>query len=516
MAEKKPTPKPKPTPKNPTLNNALKILGNAARTPSSTAGLGAIATVMANANKGKKPTAAAEPKDYANPFGGQKPFSYDFSNSVDPGGYVSEGQPLATPMGQVAKPNYAPTYAPAQGAPLSLADMMARRNAGAGTNGNSGAGATTGGVAPRPGAANPGNISISAPLGARAQEEAAANRYGLTYTPGQAAGTAQEQYNQQQLRKMIEGNYAGATQSIANQITALNDRYGQNQADVKSIFGTLSTIRSADKAKINQQFIDSINAANQQQAARTAQAQQQLAANQQGAATAGAELGGGPAQTPTDSLTSQAVAQGIADSNANQSTWGNLMNAMNMQQQGNVDTSVQGYNLQQAGALDALRRQYEDNLLGAQNQQLSLQDQIAQAMSGVQSAGVQAQNEQALQALKNAGLTDVAKIRAAGQLAAKRAGGSGSGSSNKAPSYSKDIYGLQQRVNDSFGPDGFTNLVGTIDAARQLATQRKNAAAKAAGTTAKAPSKTEVMSAWKSVSGVPELLPFVNEYINKY
>lgn len=403
--------------------------------------------------------------------------------------------PLATPVitaaddailrggaAQIRNPQSAPGYTPAAGG---------------------GAGA------PAPGAATPANVNIPPRLGARAQEEAMANRYGLAYTPGQAAGTAAQQYADQQLRQQVESTYANTSKALADQIAAAQDRYGANQADLKNIFGTLTTIRSADKAKINQQFTNSIQAAQDQQAARTAQAQAQLKLGQQGAATAGAELGAGPTQMPTDSLTSQAVAQGIADSNANQATWGNLMGAMNMQQQGNVDTSVQGYNLQQAAALDQLRRDYEDRLLGMQGQQASLQDQISQAIMGVKGAQAQAQGDLALQELKNQGLADVANIRARASLA------KGS-SSPKAPSYSKDIYGFQQRVNDAFGADGFNNLVGTVDAARQLATQRKVAAAQAAGTTAKAPSTTEIMSAWKAVSGMPQLLPYVTEYVNKY
>lgn len=321
--------------------------------------------------------------------------------------YTGTGRPIGGVTGQAesaSAPTYAPTYAPAAGAPLSLAEVAQRRSAIPDLSPS--------GVAPAPGAATPGNVNI-APLGARAREQALAERLGMEYIPGQAAGTAQAAYDQQQLRNQIEGNYSGASQSIANQIAAAQDRYGKNQADIKNIFGTLSTIRAADKTKIAQQFANSIQAAQDRADAMTAQAQQQLQLGQQGAATAGAELGGGPAQMPTDSLTSQAVAQGIADQNANQGTWDRLMQGMGLQQQGNVDTAVQGYNLQQAGALDALRRGYEESMLGLEGQQLSLQDQIAQAMSGAQAAQAGAQSDWALQQLKNQGALDVAQTRAA-------------------------------------------------------------------------------------------------------
>lgn len=377
-----------------------------------------------------------KPKPTPKPYNGENPFGGSGTPIIQPGwGSVA---PETVSEGQMTDP----TVFIRQKAAAAAAAARAAREAGAANFTKAPTGIqqpfanavpdlTSGGVAPSPGAATPANVNIAPRLSARAQEEAMANRYGLTYTPGQAAGTAEQQYGDQQLRQQVEGNYANTAKALADQIAAAQDRYGANQADLKNIFGTLTTIRSADKAKINQQFTNSIQASQDQQAARTAQAQAQLKLGQQGAATAGAELGAGPEQMPTDSLTSQAVAQGIADSNANQATWGNLMGAMNMQQQGNVDTSVQGYNLQQAAALDQLRRDYEDRMLGLQGQQGSLQDQISQAIMGIKGAQVSAAQEQALQALKNKGLTDVATIRAQAALAKKSGGGSSSASTNK-------------------------------------------------------------------------------------
>ena len=45
---------------------------------------------------------------------------------------------------------------------------------------------------------------------------------------------------------------------INKQMGAANTRYAANQADIKSIFGNLSTVRAADKQKIQEQFTKSI------------------------------------------------------------------------------------------------------------------------------------------------------------------------------------------------------------------------------------------------------------------
>jgi hypothetical protein len=337
-------------------------------------------------------------------------------------------------------------------------------------------------------------------------------------------------FGDSQLRNQIASNYSGVSQSLANQIATANERYAQNKADVSNIFGTLSTIRAADANKIKQQFMDAINASQNAAAARTQQAQQQLAMGQQGAATAGAELGGGPTQMPTDSLTSQAVAQGIADANANQGTWNNLMNLTSAQAQADATNAASGIGLQQAAALQQMQRNYQDQLQGLQGQQLSLQDQIAQAMTGVQAKQAEMSQENYLQQLKNAGLADVAQIRAKGMVDAKLAGrggsGSGSGSGSTAQKFSKDIYGFQNRINTQLkDAAAFDNLMASIDSATQLATKRKGGGT-ATGTGArgytpvtgatKPPTSAEILSAWKALGGGAQYLPFVQDYLKNY
>ena len=379
-------------------------------------------------------------------------------------------------------------------------------------------------ASPTPGNANPGNVKV-APLGARAREQALAERLGQTYTPGQAAGTAQNAYDQQQLHNIVAKNYAGASQAIASQIAAAQDRYGKNQADIRSILGTLTSIRAEDKAKINDQFTSAIQASQDRANAMNAQAQQQLAAGQQGAQIAGAELGGGPQGTPTDSLTSQAVAQGVADQNANQGVWNNLMQGMNMQQQGNVNTAVNGYDLQKAGALEALRKNYEDAMLGLGNQNLSLQDQIAQGVSGIQAAQASAANDINLQKVKNIAPIEAARLRAQATMYNKsKSGGTPTTSATK---YTKDAIGFAQRAKDA--GLSFDDISASVTGAFTKVRDVNNAAA-ASGASAQKPTKAAVLAAWKSMNKYAKnpdgtrsktidptfslYLPYVEQYIN--
>lgn len=399
-----------------------------------------------------------------------------------------------------AKPTYAPTYAPPSGAPATIADLAARRVA------------ASNGVAPLPGAAKPSNVNISAPSGSSAPASGGDSGYQTIGGPGATGGVG----SSQSLADMIAGNYAGTSQFLKDQIATANERYAQNKADVSNIFGTLSTIRAADANKIKQQFMDAINASQNAAAARTQQAQQQLAMGQQGAATAGAELGGGPTQMPTDSLTSQAVAQGIADANANQGTWNNLMNLTSAQAQADATNAASGIGLQQAATLQQMQRDYENQLQGLQGQQFSLQDQIAQAVSGVQANQSEMQQENYLQQLKNQGLTDVAKIRAAGQLAAKRAGGGSGGGSGAKSSSSKSISDFANNVNAALRDNNaFNAIVGMVSEA-------KSAAQNALGRKyhsydkAKNPSKTDVIEYLnKNFGNAGNLLPHAIDYINR-
>ncbi len=305
----------------------------------------------------------------------------------------------------------------------------------------------------------------------------------------------------------VRSGYANTSKMLADMLAQSQDRFGAAQGDIKNIFGTLANVRAADKAKINQQFMNSINAAQQQQMARTQAAQQQLAMGQQGAATAGAELGAGPTQMPTDSLTSQAVAEGIADSNALQGVWGNLMGAMNMQQQGNVDTSIQGYNYQQAAALDQLRREYEDRMLGIQGQQASLEDQIAQQVAGAKSAAAQQQMDLAMK--QGDWQNELDKIRLKAALT-PRGSAAPKGPDLKSPA---GIFAAAQAA-------GITPayIVANANAAIDLANRALNPADPSGLAKAnKTPTASDALAMWNANKGTSKnfvaLSPYVTAYI---
>jgi hypothetical protein len=280
---------------------------------------------------------------------------------------------------------------------------------------------------------------------------------------------------------------------------AARERYGVNQADIKNIFGNLTTIRGADKAKIAQQFTTSIEQQQQALAARTAEARQGVAAGQQGAATAAAEMGTAGQPAPTDSLTAQAAEQGIADSNAYQTTWAALQNVMSQQAQNDVQNAVQGYDYQQASALEQLRANLEDRLAGIEGNLAGTQSQIAQTNYGSKQNVLNTKyaEEQARQ-------DAIARAQAAAQAAA-----------SKKPSYANNLFGLQQRAADA--QVDYSQIQRTVNDAYSAAWAALNPTGSTRVTT---PKKADILNAWNSInSGSPQtankLSPFVTEYVGQ-
>ena len=280
---------------------------------------------------------------------------------------------------------------------------------------------------------------------------------------------------------------------------AARERYGINQADIKNIFGNLTTMRAQDKAKIAEQFKASIEQQQNALAARTAEARQGVAAGQQGAATAAAEMGTAGQPAPTDSLTAQAAEQGIADSNAYQTTWSALQNVMSQQAQNDVQNAVQGYNYQQTAALETLRNNLEDRLAAIQSNMAGTQSQIAQTNYGSKQNVLNTKyaEEQARQAA-------IAKAQAAAQAAAA-----------KKPTFSKDSFGLQQRAAAS-GID-YSQIQSTVNDAYSAAWAALNPTGSTRITT---PKKADILNAWNSIkAGSPQtaskLSPFVTEYVGQ-
>jgi hypothetical protein len=164
---------------------------------------------------------------------------------------------------------------------------------------------------------------------------------------------------------------------INQQMGQANTRYAANQADIKSIFGNLTTVRAEDKAKIKKQFEDSITNQQLSLAQRTAEARSGSEAGAQQLAVTAGERGEGP--MPASTPVQQAAEEGIARSNEYQQTWEALQNVMSQQAQNDVQSAISGYDFQQASALEQLRNNLEDRLAGLEGQRVDVQSQLAGA-----------------------------------------------------------------------------------------------------------------------------------------
>jgi hypothetical protein len=175
---------------------------------------------------------------------------------------------------------------------------------------------------------------------------------------------------------------------INKQVGAANTRYAANQADIKSIFGTLTTVRAQDRQKIQDQFTKSIADQQMSLANRTAEARAGVAAGTQQMAVTAGERGQGP--MPTSTPVQRAAEEGIARSNEYQQTWEALQNVMSQQAQNDVTAAVRGYDYQQASALEQLRNNLEQRLSGLEGQGVEVQGQLAGARIAGQQAVAQA------------------------------------------------------------------------------------------------------------------------------
>jgi hypothetical protein len=164
---------------------------------------------------------------------------------------------------------------------------------------------------------------------------------------------------------------------INQQMGQANTRYAANQADIKSIFGNLTTVRAEDKAKIKKQFEDSITNQQLSLAQRTAEARSGSEAGAQQLAVTAGERGEGP--MPASTPVQQAAEEGIARSNEYQQTWEALQNVMSQQAQNDVQSAISGYDFQQASALEQLRNNLEQRLSGLEGQRVDVQSQLAGA-----------------------------------------------------------------------------------------------------------------------------------------
>jgi hypothetical protein len=262
------------------------------------------------------------------------------------------------------------------------------------------------------------------------------NKYGAPPTP--AAAPADSGAGADAGIDPIQAAYNPVLDFLKSQATAAQDRYGQNKADITNLFGTLSTVRAADIPKIQQQYATSIQQQQDAVAQRMALQNVQTQQGAQGAATAGAELGGADMPAPTNSLSAQAGTAANTDANAYQTTWNALQQVMSAQDQQNVRNAQYGYDAQQSSALLQMQRQLEDRLAQINGDIAGTQSQVAQSQLGAQAASASAQADaQALQDKLNneayiAGIGANAKLGAAQIAADARTTAAKTSAANKA------------------------------------------------------------------------------------
>jgi hypothetical protein len=308
----------------------------------------------------------------------------------------------------------------------------------------------------------------------------------------------------------VQSAYQPLIDNLTKQRADAIQRTAQNAADIKNIFGTLSTIRQQDAMKIADQFKSSLLGQQQALAGRTAEARTGLAANQQGVATAANELGGGPQGVPGDSLTSQAVNQGIAGANQYQTVWEGLQGAMQGQTQQNLQNSISGYGFQQAQATQDLQRSLNQSLqqIDAQKAQVDssigqAKIQAKQALASMQAEAAmkqaELQNAQTVAGITAKGRTDSANIAANAKL--KLAAGKAiSGTSTTATAGNADAFTTWSKNLDTnskkYGGTTSSIIMGSVNDIVTGITSARNQAAAANNKTAKAPTAQEIFSTW--------------------
>jgi hypothetical protein len=289
---------------------------------------------------------------------------------------------------------------------------------------------------------------------------------------------------------------------INKQVGAANTRYGTNQADIKSIFGTLTTVRAQDRQKIQDQFTQSIADQQMSLANRTAEARAGVTAGTQQMAVTAGERGQGP--MPTSTPVQRAAEEGIARSNEYQQTWEALQNVMSQQAQNDVTSAVRGYDYQQASALEQLRNNLEQRLSGLEGQSVDVQGQLAGAKIAAQQGVAQANYGEIQQRRAQEAAIKQAQASAWGQAEAARIEAENRALEPK--DYSDDIYGWEQRSWDNnFDP----NMIAT-DVSVAFDAIPPNTWATPSG-----PSTAQIFQSWKNLNPGDIALPFALEYIQR-
>ena len=294
-----------------------------------------------------------------------------------------------------------------------------------------------------------------------------------------------------------------AMEFINKQVGSANQRYAANQADIKTIFGNLTTVRMEDRQKIQDQFTRSIADQQMSLANRTAEARAGSAAGAEQLAVTAAERGQGP--MPTSTPVQRAAEEGIARSNEYQQTWESLQNVMSQQAQNDVLSAVRGYDYQQASALEQLRNNLEQRLSGLEEQGVGIQGQLAGAKISGQQAVAQANYGEIQSRRAQEAALQEARARAAGQAEAARI--EAESRANEPVEYSKDIYGWEQRTTDALGP-GVASMIAD-DVSTIVETEIAN------DIEGRVPSPAKIIQAWKKLNPGDPAAPFVQDYIQR-
>lgn len=306
-----------------------------------------------------------------------------------------------------------------------------------------------------------------------------------TATPTPAQPADYKQY------KGIYNAYDPAQKFIGEQRTAVNDRYATNAADIKNLFGTLTTLREQDKLKIQQQAADVIMAQQAALAGRTAEVRMNQQGSQQNALQAAGELGGGPAGD-LNALSNRAAERGIAQSNATATNWQGLLGSQTANAVQNIQGQQAAYGGQQAQITKDLGLKREAQLMQLEGQQAQLNQQIAQAKNDYDSAIQQGNAQAARDAANRANAYNIALMRSntALQVAQMKI-------DNPAQTKVTDTTGwfAQARNNKISDPAGLANSVeGTINAL----TDTTNTGGY--GTTPAKPTRAKILAEWKKAN----------------
>ena len=290
--------------------------------------------------------------------------------------------------------------------------------------------------------------------------------------------------------------FAPAMDFIQKQMAAANQRYAANQADIKTIFGNLTTVRMQDRQKIQDQFTKSIADQQMSLAERTAEARAGSEAGAQQLAVTAGERGQGP--MPVTNPVQRAAEEGIARSNEYQQTWEALQNVMSQQAQNDVLTAVRGYDYQQAAALEQLRNNLEERLMGLEGQGVDVQTALAQAKFQGQQNVAQANYNEVQQRQAQQAALRAAQARAAGSIATPKSTGP--------KTYSRDIYGWEQKVNDNLGSGAASAI--RQDIASIVAKYRTN-------NKGKMPTAAIIMQRWNKLNPGDPSAGFIQEYVDR-